>query len=124
MDGLKKCVAEDNNGDEDSLECFTDHEQFKVVCLNKDILYTALVTMKMVQRNTLRLPLSNRYRLANSSHLMKCVFTVIPACSLLPVHPLELQLIRQRDSKVIPSCVVTVIRQTFPEVILDKIAEL
>jgi len=39
---------EDNNGDRDSFECITDHEQFKMVCLNKDILYTALITMKMV----------------------------------------------------------------------------
>ena len=32
----------------DNLECVTDHKQFMVVCLNKDVLYTALVTMKMV----------------------------------------------------------------------------
>jgi len=39
----------------------TDHEQFKVVCLNKEVLYTALVTMKSVRGDPLRLPLVHRY---------------------------------------------------------------
>ena len=44
--------------DRDNLECSTDHKQVKVVCLSENILYTALVTMKMVQGDSLCLPLS------------------------------------------------------------------
>jgi len=75
MDELKERLTEDNNRYGDSLQCITDHKQFKMVCLKKDVLYTALVTMKMVQRDILRLLLSNRYGLANSSHSIKCMFT-------------------------------------------------
>ena len=32
MEGVAKCVAEN-----ESHQCITDHEQFKVVCLNKDV---------------------------------------------------------------------------------------
>ena len=39
--GLVECVAEN-----ESYQCIMDHEQFKVVCLNKDILYTALAKHK------------------------------------------------------------------------------
>ena len=47
----------------DSLMCITDHEQFNMVCLNNNVLYTAMVTMKMVRGDSLRLPLYNSYRL-------------------------------------------------------------
>ena len=35
IEGICKRIAENN--------CITEHEQFKVVCLNKDVLYTALL---------------------------------------------------------------------------------
>ena len=57
MEGIVEQLTEDGG----SLQCIMDHEQFKVVCLNKDVLYTALVTMKAVRGDTLRLPLTNRY---------------------------------------------------------------
>ena len=42
------------------LNCITNSKQFKIVCLNKEVLYTALVTMKTVRGDPLHLPLSNR----------------------------------------------------------------
>ena len=41
--------------------CITEHEQFKVVCLNKDVLYTVLVMMNTIGGDPLTLPLPNRY---------------------------------------------------------------
>ena len=58
MEGIDKRLTEHGG----SLQCITDHKQFKVVCLNKDVLYTALVTMKSVRDDSLRLPLANRYK--------------------------------------------------------------
>ena len=40
--------------------CITQVEQFKVVCLNKDILYTALVTMHTVRGDVFEVPITNR----------------------------------------------------------------
>ena len=34
------------------MKAITDHEQFKVVCLNKDVLYTALVMMNTIRKFT------------------------------------------------------------------------
>ena len=39
----------------------TNHDQFAVVCLNKDILYTALVMINRERSVPICLPLSNRY---------------------------------------------------------------
>ena len=58
MEGIDERLTEHGGG----LQCIKDHEQFKVVCLNKDVLYTALVTMKSVRGDSLRLPLANRNR--------------------------------------------------------------
>ena len=68
MEGIDEQPTE-HGGD---IQYITD-EQFKVVCLNidniyidiiyglnKDVLYTALVTMKSVRGDSLRLPLANR----------------------------------------------------------------
>ena len=41
--------------------CITKHEQFKVVCLNIDVLYTAVVMMNRIRGDPLTLPLPNRY---------------------------------------------------------------
>ena len=49
MEGIADRLTDDGA----SLQCITDHEQFKVVCLNKDILYTALVMMKSECGDTL-----------------------------------------------------------------------
>ena len=56
MEGIDERLKEHRG----SLQCITAHEQFKVVCPNKDVLYTALVTMKSVRGDSLRLPLANR----------------------------------------------------------------
>ena len=45
----------------EEINCITSHDQFSVVCLNKDILYTALVVMNRERCKSVRLPLSNRY---------------------------------------------------------------
>ena len=41
----------------ESYRCITDHEEFKIVCLNKDVLYTALVRMNLLRGNPISLPL-------------------------------------------------------------------
>ena len=46
---------------ENKINCITEHEQFKVVCLNKDVLYTALVMMNTIRGDPLTLLLPNRY---------------------------------------------------------------
>ena len=55
MVGVVERVAEN-----ESHQCITDHEQFKVVCLNKDVLYTALVMMNTIRGDPVSLPLPNR----------------------------------------------------------------
>ena len=55
MEGVVERVAEN-----ESHQCITDHEQFKVVCLNKDVLYTALVMMNTIRGDPVSLPLPNR----------------------------------------------------------------
>ena len=40
--------------------CITEVEQFKVVCLEKDVLYTALVTMHTVRGDAFEVPITNR----------------------------------------------------------------
>ena len=43
------------------LQCITDHENFGAVCLNVDVLRTAVVSMNDVRRGDITEPLSNRY---------------------------------------------------------------
>ena len=45
---------------EDSGACVTNLEAFKIVCLDKDVLYTALVTMHTVRGDEVKKPISNR----------------------------------------------------------------
>ena len=45
---------------EKSRTCITSMEVFKTVCLDKDVLYTSLVTMHTVRGNEVRTPISNR----------------------------------------------------------------
>ena len=40
--------------------CITCLETFKTVCLDKDVIYTALVTMHTVRRDKVETPISNR----------------------------------------------------------------
>ena len=47
--------------EQDDICCITNHDQFSVVCLNKDVLYTALVMINRERCEPVRLPLSNRY---------------------------------------------------------------
>ena len=54
MEGISKRIAESE------INCITEHERFKVVCLNKDVLYTALVMMNTIRGDPLTLPLPNR----------------------------------------------------------------
>ena len=44
MESAVKCIAKN-----ESYWCITDHEQFKIVRLNKDVLYTALGMMNTVR---------------------------------------------------------------------------
>ena len=45
--------------EQENTECITCHDQFPIVCLNKDVLYTALV-INRERREPIHLPLSNR----------------------------------------------------------------
>lgn len=56
MEGVSERMAEN-----ESYQCITEHEQFKVVCLNKDVLYTALVMMNAIRQDPLSLPIPNKY---------------------------------------------------------------
>ena len=44
----------------EGIVCVTSLEVFKTVCLNKDVLYTALVTMYTVRGNEVETPTINR----------------------------------------------------------------
>ena len=46
---------------QEGIGCITSHDQFAIVCLNKDVLYTALVMINRERSEPVRLPLSNRY---------------------------------------------------------------
>ena len=56
MEGVSERMAEN-----EIYNYITEHEQFKVVCLNEDVLYTALVMMNTIRGDPLTLPLPNRY---------------------------------------------------------------
>ena len=61
-----QCCHEMDNTQERLMEweeigCITNHDQFAVVCLNKDVLYTGLVMINRERSEPVRLPLSNRY---------------------------------------------------------------
>ena len=56
MEGVSECMTKN-----EIYNCITEHEQFKVVRLNKDVLYTALVMMNTIGGDPLTLPLPNRY---------------------------------------------------------------
>ena len=45
----------------EGMDCITNHDQFAVVCLNKDIFYIALVIINRERSECVCLPLSNRY---------------------------------------------------------------
>ena len=63
MEGVVECVAEN-----ESYQCIMDHEQFKVVCLKQDILYTALAMINTKRSDPVSLPLPNIKKL-NGFHL-------------------------------------------------------
>ena len=54
MEGVAECMAEN-----ESYWCITDHEQFEVACLNKDVLCTALVIINTLRSDPVSLPLPN-----------------------------------------------------------------
>ena len=67
MDSVQERLIEQGE-----IECITSHEQFAVVCLNKDVLYTALVMINNERREPTRLPLSNRYNCCVHFILYRC----------------------------------------------------
>ena len=56
MDNVQERLME-----REEIGCITNHDQFAVVCLNKDVLYTALVMINRERSEPICLPLSNRY---------------------------------------------------------------
>ena len=65
MDSMHERLVE-----RDEISCITSHSQFSVVCLNKDVLYTALV---MINREPVQLPLSNRYARVIKNLIHECI---------------------------------------------------
>ena len=55
IEGVIEHVAEN-----ESYQCITDYKQFKVACLNKDVLYIVLVMMNTIRGDPVSLPLPNR----------------------------------------------------------------
>ena len=45
----------------EEIGCITSHDQFAIVCLNKDIFYTVLMMINKERSAPVHLPLSNRY---------------------------------------------------------------
>ena len=58
MDSVQERLME-----QEEIGCITSHDQFAIVCLNKDVLYTTLVMINRERSEPVRLPLSNRYAL-------------------------------------------------------------
>ena len=58
MDSVQERLME-----QEEIGCITSRDQFAIVCLNKDVLYTALVMINRERSELVRLPLSNRYAL-------------------------------------------------------------
>jgi len=92
MEGVSKHIAEN-----ESCQCITDHEQFKVVCLNKDVLYTALIMMNMIRGDPLSLPLPNKCVMATFFLIVHIMLQVIPISSLSSVYLLDSQQTQQRN---------------------------
>ena len=46
--------------EQENTECIICHDQFPIVCLDKDVLYTALVMINKERGEPVHLPLSNR----------------------------------------------------------------
>ena len=57
-----KCCDEINEvaRKKDNLACITNHNSFDSVCLNREVLWTAMVCMKDVLANHIELPVTNR----------------------------------------------------------------
>ena len=47
----------------EKIGCITSNDQFAIIYLNKDVLYTALVMINKERSDPVHLPLSNRYAL-------------------------------------------------------------
>ena len=47
----------------EEIGCITNHDPFTIVCLNKDVLYIALLMINRERSEPVHLPLSNRYAL-------------------------------------------------------------
>ena len=48
------------NFDKSGVECITDHAKFRIVCLDTDVLNTALVAINNARSNPLTEPIGNR----------------------------------------------------------------
>ena len=56
------------------VSCITNHNRFSVVCLNKDVFYTALVMINRERCEPMQLPLSSRFAIrAIENVIHKCV---------------------------------------------------
>lgn len=86
--------------DDTGVTCITTHEKFRIVCLDTDVLRTALVAIHNARLNPIPEPITNRtWRLAAYRQFTWWVHGVLG----------------KRRRRVIPACVVQAIRKEFPE---------
>ncbi|CAH3148908.1 unnamed protein product [Pocillopora meandrina] len=86
----------DNSG----VRCITEHPKFGIVCLDTDVLSTALVAIHNARLNPIPDPIVNRtWRLAAYRQFTWWAHGVLG----------------KNRRRIVPACVVTAIRKTFPE---------
>ena len=111
--------------DESGVECITAHAKFRIVCLDTDVLNTALVAIHNARCNPLPEPIENRLvvlKILPQELFVHCIFRIF----LISSRTWRLAAYRQftwwvhgvlgrKNRRVIPACVVKAIRHEFPE---------
>ena len=116
MEGVSERMAEN-----EFYNCITEHKQFKIVCLIKDVLYMALVMTNAIRGNPLTLPLPNRMLLLSYVYMKFIHIFYTLYCRLYRLAAYRQFIywthnkLGKEIRKVIPSCVVVAIRHVFPE---------
>ncbi|XP_068735788.1 uncharacterized protein [Montipora capricornis] len=86
--------------DESGVTCITSHNKFRIVCLDTDVLQTALVAIQHARLNPIPDPIGNKtWRLAAYRQFTWWVHDVLG----------------KKRRRVIPACVVKTIRKELPE---------
>ena len=103
---------------EDSDACVASLEVFKTVCLDKDVLYTALVTMHTVRGDEVETPISNRLKAIAIVCISGDTKSVCRSYRLAAYRQFTnwmYNFLGKGNRRVVPACVVNAIRLKFPE---------